>query len=173
MREFFLFTHDDRDDLQSVSDYEMNDFDLTVFWSGKPFRGTIPGGVKLFLGSGGKSDYLGNPISWTIVSDRFLRLVVDLVGNDVQSFAAPAYDQNSLKPIPGYSIVNVTQCLPALAKPLASVDKMVLNRASIPSTAHLFRVVGHETLLLASQEFLKELRGRGLQGIAFIKTECV
>ncbi|QDV19564.1 hypothetical protein Pan153_42300 [Gimesia panareensis] len=173
MREFFVLTHDDRDDLQSVSDYEVDDFDLTVFWSGNSFPSTIPDGVKLFLSEGDKSDYLGNPISWAIVSDRFLAHIVNLAGNALQIFAAPTYDQNTFKPISGYSVVNVTRCLPALAKPLTSVDRIVLNLASIPSNVHLFRVVGHETLLFVSEEFLEELRGEGLQGIAFIKTKCI
>jgi hypothetical protein len=173
MRDFFVLTHDNRDDLQSVSDYDMDDFDLTVFWSGKPFLGTIPTGVKLLVGSGDKSDYVGNPISWAIVSDRFLRLAVNLAGDDMQCFTAPLYDEKSLTPTTGYSVINVTRCLHALAKPLVSVDKIVLTAASIPSNVHLFRVVGHETLLFASSEFLDELRGKSFQGIAFIRTKCV
>jgi hypothetical protein len=173
MREFFVLTYDDRDDLQSVSDYDMGGFDLTVFWSGKPFVGTIPDSVKLFVGKGEPSDYLANPISWAITSGRFLEQIARLVRSDMQVFPAPLYDEESLKPLLDHSIVNVTRCLDALAKPLISVDQMILTRASIPSDAHLFRVVGHETLLVASKELFNELGGKKLQGLAFIKTKCV
>lgn len=173
MREFFVLTHDDCDNLQAVSDYDMGDFDLTAFWSGKPIPGKIPMGVRVLVGDGDPSDYLGNPISWAILSEKFLRTVINLVGDDVQCFSAPLFHEQSRKPIAGYSVINVTRRLPALAKPLTSVNKMVLTADSIPLNAHIFRVVGHETLLLVSQDFKEELRGKKLHGIALIKTKCV
>ena len=58
VRKFFLFTYDDRDDLQSVSDYDMGKFDLTVFWTGKPFLGTIPKDVKLLVEANGSGEFV-------------------------------------------------------------------------------------------------------------------
>jgi hypothetical protein len=85
---------------------------------------------------------------------------------------APIYDAEA-RPLSGYSVVNVIRCIDALADPLVSVDKMVLNEARIPSDAHLFRIVSHETLLIASEEMVEEVTGKSLQGIAFIKTKSV
>lgn len=41
-REFFVLSYGDRDDLEAVNDYEIGDFDLTVFWHGKKFDASIP-----------------------------------------------------------------------------------------------------------------------------------
>jgi hypothetical protein len=169
MRTYYVLTHEDRDDLQSVTDYEMGGFDLTLFWSGKSFAGGIPSNVKLFLGEGAASDYLANPLSWAIVSERFLMNLKELLGNDSQYFPAHVYDEKR-QPLSGINILNVTRCLDVLAGPLVSVDKIVLKEASIPSDTHLFRIIGHETLLIASEKMVQEVFDKKMQGIAFIKT---
>ena len=173
MRDFFVLALDDRDDLRSVSDYEMGDFDLTAFWHGKPFLGTIPKDVKVFVDNGASPDYMGNPLSWPICSDRLLRIIIPIAGKYVQCFPAPLYDENDLKPITGYTIINVTRRINALGQKRGSTGKVVLEEANIPPDAHLFRVVGRETKLIVSQEFLAAIRGKELQGLALIKTKCV
>src|SRR5436305_8045284 len=117
MREFFVLTYDDRDDLQSVSDYEMGEFDLTLFWNGEPFNGPIPADVKLFIGEGEPSDYLANPVSWPIVSNRLLTILNKLLKNDFQSYPAPVYDERS-RSVQGLHIINITKCVNCLATPL-------------------------------------------------------
>ena len=171
MRKFFVVTYDDRDDMETVSDYELGDFDDLVFWRGKPFRGKIPASVKLLVESGVPRDYLSNPLSWPILSDRFVQVADKIAGHDIQCFPAPLYNEKTLKPISGYQIVNVTRIIDALAKPLITVDKMVLKAALIPLDVHLFRLVGEESLLMASEEFHESLRGHHVKGIALIKTK--
>src|SRR5437899_437358 len=106
MRRFFLLTYDDREDLQAVSDYEIGEFDATFFWSGEPYPGIIPENVRLLVGEGDPSDFLGNPISWKIVSQRFLGHIARVVPEkDFEIFPAPLYNEKSLKPMEGYSVV--------------------------------------------------------------------
>ena len=172
MRNFYVLTYDDRDDLKSVSDYETGDFDLTVFWSGLPYQGLVPENVRLYVEEGECPDYMANPISWPIVSEQLLLHMMKLAP-DIQVFPAPLYYENSLQRLTGYSIVNIVRRIDALSQPFETVNTIVFTCDKIPKDVHLFRITDHETLVIISDEMLKELSDKMLRGFAFIKTVSV
>lgn len=167
MKPFFVLSHDSRpDDLRVVSKIEKGTFSSTQLWTGKPIAG-IPQDVRLWVSEGRLPDYMANSVSWQIVSDRFLAVLEKIVSPaDFQVFPAPLYDHTSKRLLPAYSIINVTRCLDALAAPLVSVGSMIVNGARVPPDANLFRIVGHETVLVASQALRQE--ASNLQGVSFI-----
>src|SRR5439155_7956922 len=117
MRDFFVLTHDSsRDDLEVVTDYDMDSFDLRTFWSGKYFEGDIPAGVRVWMSEGEASDYVGNPLSWEIVSERFWGIIRPLVAEHCQLIRVPLYYEKSTTPVRGYTLMNVTCCLAAATK---------------------------------------------------------
>lgn len=170
MRDFFVLAYEDRDDLQTVADYEMCGFNLTHFWNGKPYFGPVPDGVKLFVCEGRAPDLMANPVSWIIASER-LRVVLSMFSpNDLQCFAAPLFHQDTQDIIEAYSIINLTLCIDALASDFTSVSSVILVNAKIPTNVHFFRLVGHERILLVSRELASDIRRNSLQGLHFIGT---
>jgi len=174
MSEYYILSHDSsRDDLEVVSDYEMDEFDLTAFWNGERFQGSIPSEVRLWVAKGKPSDYLGNPVSWPIVSDRLWSNIRGLVESQCQLFNPPLYYEGSETPVKGYSLMNVTctvaaACLDNSEADL-SIGSLVLDNAKIPRDANLFRLAESTTVLIVSSRLVKRMSEIQLQGIALIE----
>jgi hypothetical protein len=178
MRQFFILAYDsNREDLEVVSDYEMGAFDLRVFWRGERFRGSIPDDVRLWVIKGKRSDYLANPVSWAILSKRFWALLEPFVGKDAQLLSPPLYDERTRRPVTGYLLMNLIRCIDALrgtsehANLYAQPLRLDLNR--VPANVHVFRLAESKTRVLVSDAIVQAIWGKGLRGIALIKTESV
>ena len=170
MREFFVLIHDDRDDLAVVSDYEMGEFDLMSLWTGERMTSSIPADVRVWVENGEPTDYMGNPISWQIVSDRLWSIIQPLVGNDCQVLEAPLYDEKSRMPISGYVLLNPTRCVPA-AKKVASISDLHLDIAQIPGELNSFRLKESSTVVLVSDALVQAVSHKNLKGLAFLRTK--
>jgi hypothetical protein len=146
MRNFFVLTYDSDDDAaEVVADYEMGGFDLTTFWTGSPFAGTIPDDVALFVRDGHPSDYLANPISWPIVSDRFRELIEQMDPPSTQFLDVPLYRVGTRERVRGYWLANITRCLPVVVPGKGGVkelqvDLLVLAGDRIPPEIQIFRL---------------------------------
>ncbi len=176
MRTFFLMAHDGRrKDLETVSDYDMGQFDLMALWSGRPVMDPLPESVRLFLADGLPSDYLGNPLTWKIVSAKYLSFIERHVRRDyMQVIPAPLFGVRDRKPRLGYSIVNPTVVIDALAEPFSEVTDLAFKTALISNDVNMFRIAGHETLVCVSSEFMDDLvKGEKLKGLSFIRTRSV
>jgi hypothetical protein len=174
MREFFVLSYSDRDDLETVIDYEMGDFDLRVFWSGSPFMGSIPHSVRLWVNKGTPSDYLGNPLSWEIVSVRFWSLIEPLVRLDCQVLPVPLYYHYSKARVPGYLLLNPTKRLSVAKRTLhrvASISELVVDPHVIPSEVNICRWADSSTVILVSEEVVNCVWGKKLKGLAFVRTK--
>lgn len=174
MKTYYVLSYDDtRDDLESIADYEMGNFDLTVFWTGQKFEGEIPADVRLWISEGEPADYLPNPLSWPIVSERFYATIEPLVSNACQFVPPPIYRANSAACVGGYRIMNVT-CRIAAANRGAggeiSVADLRLESCRVPDDVHLFRLAESSTVLVVSSTFLNYVSGKGLKGFAFVPT---
>ena len=99
MRDFFVLSRDDREDLEFVSNYEMGEFDLTTFWAGQRFNEEIPSDVRLWVATGNPSDYLANPVSWPIISERLWALIEPLARTTCQLVTVPLYREDNITPV--------------------------------------------------------------------------
>jgi hypothetical protein len=171
MRQFFVMTYDDREDLDTVADYEMGDFDLMTFWTGQRFSGRIPKCVRVWVEKGEPSDYLSNPIGWEIISERFWRMLRPHVKGQAQTLSVPLYYEGTQKPVPGYRLLNPLCCVSALRrKSDADAQTRKLDMQRIPDDVDLFRLAESPTTVLISDFILSEISGKGLKGLALIKT---
>jgi len=174
MRDLFVLSYEDCDDLEAVTHYEMADFDLRAFWTGEPFSGVIPSAVRLWVGNGAPSDHLANPLSWQIVSNRFLTFVKSLVAHDSQLVSVPLYYRHSGMPVSGYVLLNTTRRLavavPSGKRPQISIGNLVLDADKVPPDVHVFRLVESPTIIIVSDALVDGVRGKGLRGLTFLKT---
>lgn len=176
---FYRLGHDDRDDLEVVNDYEMGDFDLTTLWVGQPLTGQIPNCVRLALNDNPEdkaSDYLGNPISWQIFSDRAAGAVRSLVEHDVQFFDPPIYDARGRR-VHRYRLLNPTNVIACLDLERSDVaydddgEISLLSEACVRTSAakghHMFRPTEYPYVVIVSQEFAERIAKLQPAGFAF------
>ena len=178
MSKYYVLSHDSsRDDLEVVSDYEMDDFDLTAFWGGEEFQGNIPSGVRLWVTKGEPSDYLGNPVSWPIVSDRLWSHICAMAERQCQLVGLPLYYEGTETPVEGFSLMNVTCSVAAVRsetpQPDLSISNLVLDKSQIPQDVHVFRLAESSTVLIVSSALVEEMSGKHLQGIALIEVKVI
>jgi hypothetical protein len=180
MRRFYrLLPHNPDGTLAQVIEYLMNGFDFAVFWSGKPLSHGIPATVRLFLSSGIDADYITNPLSWPICSDRFVDILTRRASKNFQVFDAPLFDSKTGLPIIGYKIVNVNRLVACLdiensklswAKDRPSeiyvVYTIAIDSTKVDKSIHLFRLKEWPYPLIISEELANDLVGKGLHGLA-------
>lgn len=172
MRDFFVLINDDRDDLESVFDYEMGDFDVMTFWTGQPFKGSLPKSVRVSVDEGDRTDYMGNPMSWQIGSDRLWTTLEPLIGKHCQHMEMPLHYERNKKRVHGYLLLNPTTCIPAANEDDDfMVTEVVLDAKLIPPNVHIFRLAQSATVIVISDEVLKAVRDKKFEGLAFIPTK--
>jgi hypothetical protein len=174
-RTFFVLAHDaHREDLEVVAGHDMGSFDPRTFWTGQRFAGVVPYCVKIWVSPGRPSDYLGNAFSWEIVSERFMAYFEKYAATDIQALDVPLVYEHTEAPVTGYRLLNVVRCLDAVAvvdgKKDVNLQGLILDGDAIPPDVHVFRLSESKTTCLVSGEFLEGITGRGLQGVALIKT---
>ena len=172
---YYLIMHDsNRDDLETVDKYKMGDFRLTVFWKGTRFEGTIPDSVKITLDAGHPSDYLGNPMSWEIISPDFLNLIRPFIDDNIQLIPLIMYKDG--EKIDRYTLINPLGCVNAvvdIGKDSIPISQMKLDSKAIPPGRHIFRLCHSTTLIVVSQAFVDAIWGHGLKGIALKRLPLV
>ncbi|HKS38603.1 MAG TPA: DUF1629 domain-containing protein [Verrucomicrobiae bacterium] len=168
------------EDSISVEQYVLGDFDHTVFWQSKAFPEALPESVRNYVNSGKAKpvDYLANPLSWPICSDRLMELIWPLVSNDVQVFEAPLFEMGFESRVFGYKLLNILSSVPCLDLEksvvgrsdedgtLMGVYEMVITSAKVPTTVHLFRPVEWKHAIIVSEELVTAISGKGLKGLA-------
>jgi hypothetical protein len=186
-RKFFvLIINSQETKFQTISDYQMKGFDLMQLWHGDKLDGALPAAVKLFVDSTEPiADYLPNPISWPIVSDRLLGMLAPFINeNHIQLIPAPVFDIKTKEKVAGYTIFNVTHKLPALdleqsrvtyspydPTKITYVTDYVFSTAKIPDSTHIFRLQQPSQDIVFSEEVVSALTGKGLNSIAFIRSK--
>lgn len=173
MSDFYIISCDDsREDVESVEEYELGGFDVTVFWTGEKFNGQIPTNVRLNLGQGESVDYVPNPLSWPIISDRLWACIEPIAANSCQLVPAPLFREGNRR-VNGFQIMNVL-CTVAAAKRDSDGEMLLtdlrLELANIPVGVHLFRLAESKTVLIASSTLLNHVSRKGIKGLAFLGT---
>ena len=180
---YFELTYDNRQDIQTIAEWEMGNFNLMLLWGGQPFNGSIPNDVKLFIREGDehlvRPDLLPNPVSWLIFSEKLLAEVHQLIKNDIQIFEPPIYLKNGQK-VKGYKLINPIYRLDCLdwenSKSVEqNVDgtKVCFGQKSVFESCignhHIFMIEGCSTAQIVSDTFLQACQHKGLIGLAGLK----
>lgn len=181
MKYFHRLTLDAACNGQTVGDYEMGDFDLTVFWDGSELNMEIPKDVRLFV-DGPRADYVGNPLSWSICSKKLVDFVSPLAENDFQLFKAPLHSTKTGRRVNGYYVMNVIRRIGCVNLQQSTVEyknkktqgvemiyEYVFDSGRIPDSVHIFRPDEFPQAVFFSDELARSLMGKGLTGLAFIR----
>jgi hypothetical protein len=170
MRQFFVLANHDDPNVQTVGGYHLDGFKSSLLRSGQRFEGSIPEGVRLSVTEGDPSDYLWNPFSWMIISERFWTIICPLVEQDCQTLHAPLYDQSTRWPIPGYLIINPIRSFAAVMNPDFTLQDVVIDSSRVPEGVHIFRMAESPSVTLVSSSVLSAFWGKGLKGLALLRT---
>lgn len=176
MRRFYILGCDsNRDDLQTVTGYDLGDFDDSPLWQGRPLGRKLPKSVKLLVSEKTPSDLLGNPLAWTIVSERLLHLLQPFVTEqDIEVLKPNILLDRSSKRVKGYSILNVLRSIDAthlaFGQPKPTVGNTTIDSKQVPADCHLFRLTDRPMLLCISDVLFSSLLDNGLNGLVAIKT---
>jgi hypothetical protein len=162
MRSFYVLGLDPRrEDLQSVVDADLDDFDTKLLNQGVRIE-QLPPNMRLYLSKGGRAGLLGNAFGWKILSDEAIECLRELVSDqDYQLFPLTLIDFESRSPVGGYRLVNNLLSLPALAfnpgNRLVYAHQVVIRESSVPEDVQLFRCteVAHHWIL--SEQLWKKL----------------
>jgi len=177
MRKFFILTADDREDVHCLARRELGKTDVKTLWSGKRLSEPLPSDVKLWIEGDVPCDFLVNPISWPIFSERFVNTAWEMIRDDVQLLEAPLFDAKTGEAIQGYRIVNLLGSVDAAVveagRKVSDVQYLTLTDSKIPPDFHFFRLGGAPTRLIASGELVKVLKAARMVGIAYLKTTTV
>ena len=170
-----------------VEDYDTGSFNMTTFWHGVTYNSFIPSDVRLYLNSKKPvaPDYLANPISWPICSERLVNIFQERASKYIQTFDAPLFDYQTKKPLTGYQVVNITRLISCLdfsksnisfsddGKEIVSVIDPVYVESKLPQDAHIFRVVEDLYSVVISSEMANDFVRERVTGIALIECKAV
>jgi hypothetical protein len=153
---------------------------------GKPLETGIPADVRLYICKGAVNDHMANPLSYPIVSDRFLDLVRQF-STDFQVFDAPFYDKDSGEAVGGYKVMHVTRLLQAVDIEKSKtryldlaghrvlhvfLDGFVFKGDLIPADVHVFKPAESLSSIVVSDELAQAMVGK-VQGVALMRTKTV
>ncbi len=186
MKKFYKIIYDEdvRKKQVVVTDYEINGFNLTLLWQGAVIDEILPRYIELYTNSGKpvNPDYLVNPLSWPICSERLIALLQGRSSKYLQLFDAPIFDYKTKKPISGYKVVNVVRLIPCLdfdksvisfsddGKDIISVISPIYLERQIPNDAHIFRVTKDHYSVVISEELAEDFIREKITGVELL--EC-
>jgi hypothetical protein len=173
MRTFYIISHTEDDSAMRVVDYEAEGHEFIELWKGVPIDKEVLSRMRLFVDDGANVDYLANPCSLFIASNRLLELLQKVAAHNFEYFDAPIRDLDGRESVKEYKLVNIIRVVDALAEPLVTLQTMKIDSKKMPDDAHLFRIRGHESVKFCSGEVLSEMRGKGLTGIALLPVSTV
>jgi hypothetical protein len=173
VRAFYLLTVDDSFGAPGVARAHWGALNYLTLWSGAALAPTALADVRLSIEAASGPDLVPNTFGLTFVSSRLLECVRPLLQPTDEVLPAPFVDSTTGDPVSGYFLLRTTCLLDALAEPLASVSDLRIDPAKVPDGTHLFRLAQHKTVTLVSQVFLDRISGRGLNGIALLRTTVV
>ena len=182
MRKFYQLTFDtELATASSVDRYHMGDFDLTSLWGGQKIPCKLPDQVKLFITGSIESlpDFVGNPLSWLLVSRRFRDLIAKELENCCQFLDAPLYANSGNDYIKNFYLLNVLSVVDCVDKENSQIEylndgeidfivDLHINYDLIPDCIDIFRVKNSIGSVIISNKIVDLIRGKGLTGVALI-----
>jgi hypothetical protein len=89
--------------------------------------------------------------------------------------ALPLLYENSMTPVRGYMLLNAIRCYPAVTDDRNDADIMIgalaFDANQIPPSVHMFRVAQSPTVTIVSDAIVKEVWGKHMRGITFLRTK--
>jgi len=158
-------------------------FDYLELISGVPFHRPWPNAARLILAPGSEpmSEFLFNPLGWSIMSERLVDVVKPLLEKS-EMLPAPVFESDGTSEVGGYWVVNVLNICDCVDWKRSGVSRDEHGRISylnephldsslIPFSTHIFRVIdpqGHvDSRLFVSDELVALLKGKNF-GMAFV-----
>jgi len=164
-----------------VDKYDLDPYVEVSLWDAPPVDPATLKDVKLWvLRNGPLFDYFANPISWHILSDRFVGMLRELgVKDEYELFPAPLFDEESKQPIAGYSIFHALRPIDCLDKPRSRAEykeelgcwftiNIHLHGRQIPEDARVFRVGELSNVIVFRGDVVAEYYKRGYTGAWFL-----
>src|SRR5258708_5437873 len=119
-------------DSQGVSSYELSGFDSTLLWECRPFSGPLPSDLRLLVRPGKPVDYLANPLSWPLCSDRLVDILGKRCSLDYQILQAPLFDMLSHEPVRHYQLLNLLRRIDCLSIEHSAITYMTIQNKKVP-----------------------------------------
>jgi hypothetical protein len=173
-----VLEYDLEGNLARVANYELHGFDFTLLWNGRYLSAGIPSDVCLYMGAGDLPDYVSNPLSWPICSDRLANILCNSARDDIQLLECQIFRQQSMEEVLGYKIVNPLRRFSALDLTrsrisrdkwgrIIAVLKIAILDDKIDSKVHIFRLVEWPYMVIVTDGLAREFIGRDFVGLAF------
>jgi hypothetical protein len=184
MKIFHSLIYSQRSNLMTVQRYEMGDFDLRQVWRSQVLADPLPEKVRLYVNFKDSlpTDYVANPISWPICSERMTAFLVKRSPDCIQLIDAPLFDARTNEHVNGYKIINVIKLIPCLdldksqykswdesTGTVQNLSYRVIKADQIPQNTHIFRIKEYFSSVYFSDELAHDFDCQGLSGFAFIK----
>lgn len=171
------------DDAGPISYVDKYDVDWPIqrsLWDAPPVDPTTLKGAKLWvLRKGPLLDYFPNMVSWHVLSDRFIGMLRELgVKDSYELFPAPLFEQESKRPIEGYSVFHALRPISCLDKQRSRAEykqelgcwftiNIHLLGKQIPDDAKVFRVGELSNVIVFRGDVVAEYYRRGYTGAWF------
>lgn len=185
MRQFHRLIKDsEAQGYHRIVKYDIGGFDHMRLWEAQPLNADEIGKLVLSMRPGAPVDYLGNPLSIPICSERFCNIITRRCGPSVQIFDASIYSEDRTT-FPGYYIVNplrkinclnlkhCTTSATRLNKSGLNVIKFAFRPSAIPSDVHLFRVPEALSDVFIFDELASDMVGKRLTGLCLVRAKSV
>jgi len=172
-----------RDDLMGINDYEM-DFPYVKYLKGEILSNNDINSFEFFTDDSiiktSKTHVAGNPLGAMIYSDTLLDYIYDYIKNDAQIFKIDITQKKTGKIIKGFNFIHPTTIIKCvdMKKSKYVIDnednsirltKIRLDESKIPNNLHLFRLEEATHIEVVSEEFVKPLIGKKMEGICLFK----
>ena len=192
MKYYELWWTDTEDDILRISDYDCKDFDLRLLKQGKPVN-NWDGTVELFYDVDSPAlDYVPNPLTWLIFSDRLVEIMREMGIQNMQVFPISILREGSPgEAITGYNIVNIAEAIAAADREHSvyvtwgestfnvGVDpnrikyfrRLVLNSNALTHKPDIFLLEEVASYFIVSQRFKKTIERENVTGMRFVPIE--
>jgi hypothetical protein len=184
MKKFHSLIYSQHSNLMTVQIYEMGDFDLRQIWRSKILTEPLPETVRFYVDFKDSlpTDYVANPTSWPICSERMTAFLVKRSPDCIQVIDAPLFEVGTNERVNGYKIINVIRLISCLdldnsrykswnksTGTVQNLNHTVIKSEQVPDNTHIFRIKEYFTDIYFSDELAHDFDYQGLSGFAFMK----
>ena len=106
-------------DCMAVCDYELGEFNSLDIVTRPDRIGEFPSTVQLVLSNGAKPDFIGNPLSWPICSERLIKAVAPFLA-DVEILSVPL--KTAYGPVSGFCVLHTLVHIDALDRKKSDIQ---------------------------------------------------
>lgn len=178
MRKFYeVMVNPDLEGFAGVSEYELNGFDLFTLIDAKKCDQSDLDVVRISLSKGDVKhlDFIGAPIPWPIISDRFFNLIKQDILHDIEVLSPPIFLSDTNDKVDGYHLINILSLIDCVDMSRSVIDEgptggdfiyeLYVDPKKIPDDVNIFRVPNSDGQFMISEDVLRKISGQGLTGL--------